>query len=192
MTQLQLAQIKKFSREFYPEKDQFHGFDHALMVKKYALRFAKNYPKVNRKALEAACYLHDIGRSMKDEGHPEESAKLAKPFLEKINLTREEIGVIIDAVINHDKSKILNAITTEARLLFDADKVLILTVFGFIRVSFFLVEERRMKMKNAIKFLWQYAEEVREKYIYTDEAKAVIDKDLGTVEEMVKRFLQWG
>ena len=191
MTSRQLSQIINFSRPFYSKTGEYHGWDHVLLVRKNALNISKAYKNINTRCLEAVCYLHDIGRSVKDEGHPEESFKLCKEFLRKIGVSDNETSVIKDAVISHDLSKILKSKTLEARILFDADKIEIISVRGFLRVILFLVEERKMSLDSSVDFLWKYVNKVYKGYIFTKSAKNLIKNDVKIINNLVRRYGSW-
>lgn len=187
----QLEKIKRFAKPFYASTGRWHDWSHVEAVRRHALKLARRQKGVNLRVLEAACYLHDIGRSVKDKDHPEESVKIAIPFLRKIGLSFSEIEGVSHAIISHDVSKILEAKTVEARILFDADKLEILSVYGFIRVGFFLVEERGMEMSEAINFLWEFVVSVRDKYLQTMQAKETVNKDMKILQQVVERFNSW-
>jgi len=189
MTKNQLDRIKLFSKRFYKYAGEYHGWDHILLTRESALWLAKYFKKIDLRVLEASVYLHDIGRSVKDEGHPKISIKLAQPFLKKIGLTKIEINKIEDAVLNHNKDKILQAKTKEAKILFDADKLQILTLYGFVRVLLWLVEERKMRMDKAVNFLWKYIKDVRKNYLQTKYAKRVVDREMPTINKVVDAYI---
>lgn len=192
MTQQQLIEIRDFSKTFYDNKTgRYHSWDHILLVRKHALLLAQDFPNIDKKVLEAACYLHDIGRSIKDEGHPDESVKIATPFLKKIGLAVGEIEALNHAVSHHDKSMILQAHTLEAKLLFDADKIEILSFTGFLRTWCWLVDEREMDMRQAMDFLWKYIRSIRKTYLQTTRAKEIVDQDVELIEKTVNRFKNW-
>lgn len=191
MNQNQLKQIKDFSRKFYTKTGKYHGWDHILLTHHHALKLAKGYKKINKGVLEAACFLHDIGRVKKDEGHSLVSVRMAVPFLKKINIPDREIETITEAVGNHDKDKIEFANSLESKILFDADKLQILSVFGFTRALVWLVEERKMNLNKAVEFLWEYCQEVRKKHMYTRRAKRIVDKEFKILKVVVDSYFKW-
>ena len=191
MDRKQLRKIREFSKPFYKKSGKYHGWDHILAVRKHALKLARKYPKVDTSILEAACYLHDIGRSVKDKGHEGESAKLSLTFLKKIGLRKEETKEIRHAVVSHVRENVLSARTLEAKLLFDADKLEILSVYGFFRVWFWLIDERKMKMDKALEFLWGWSKEVQKDYLQTKEAKRIVKGEMKLLEQIVFRFESW-
>ncbi len=188
MTTRQLTEIKEFAKAYYQRNDQFHQWSHALLTVKYARMLAKQYKNVSLQILDAACYLHDIGRVNKDDGHPEESVRLARPFLKRIGLSPEEIKLIIHAVEIHAKERIKAAKTIEAKLLFDSDKIQILSVYGFIRVYSFLIVVRKWEMERALNFMWDYVQSVHKDYIQTPLAKKILDPEMKHIEKIVSSF----
>ncbi len=191
MTKKQLNQIKEFAKKYYKKTDQYHDWRHVVSVRRNALLLAKDFYEVNVSVLEASCYLHDIGRVVKDDGHPYESVNLARPFLEEIRLEKEEVEMVCEAVYHHGRKDILKTDLLEAKLLFDADKLEIVSVFGFMRVCFFLVSEREMDMYEAVDFMWEYVKDVRGNYLQTEKAKEIADGELVVVKNLVERFEDW-
>ena len=191
MTDKQLSEIVKFVKPIYKKTGKYHGWDHILAVKRNALRLARKYPQADKKILEAASYIHDIGRSIKDEGHNETSAKLITPFLKKIKVDPVEIEKVCHAVISHEKGKVNSSKTIEAKILFDADKLEIMTVYGFIRVMYWLSDERKMIFSESLNFLWKWIVDVRKNYLQTSEAKKIVDKEMPVLKSMVEKFNKW-
>lgn len=188
MTEDQLNQIKKFSRKYYSDTDHYHNWKHILLTRYYALKLSEGNDAVDTKILEAACYLHDIGRTVKDEGHPTESAKIAEPFLVEMGLSENEIEQVIDAFAYHEVEKIDQAKTIEAKVLFDADKIQILSVAGFIGVTFFLVEKRHMPLTEAVDFLWKYAQKIQKDYLHSEKAKKIVNPEMKIIKKIVASF----
>lgn len=188
MTQQQLNQIIAFCKPYYKATGRWHAWDHIKAVTKHALAIADaEFPAANQRCLQAAAAIHDMGRIIKDEGHAEQSGKIAAPFLKAINIPQEEINIILDAVTHHDVKKINRSKTIEAQIIFDADKIEILTVYGFWRVAYWLVEERRMSLDKAINFLWDYCQKFK-KELHSNYAKDFVKDELVLIEANVKRF----
>ena len=188
MTRQQLKRIRQFGKKYYLGTDQFHDWHHAELTVKYARMLAKQYQNIDLNILDTACYLHDIGRVNLDDGHPEESAKIAGPFLKKIDLKEDEIEKILHAISVHAKERIYEAKTLEAKLLFDADKLQILSVYGFLRVCFFLIYKRGWNMEKVIDFMWDYVSSVSKENIQTPLAKKILAPEIKQIEKIVKDF----
>lgn len=191
MTNQQLAQIKAFSKPFYRKTGKFHGWDHIKEVAKHALHLSKEYPQTNLNVLLSACFLHDIGRSIKDKNHARESTRIATPFLLKIKVDQQDIDAITHAILCHEYKEITSAKTIEARILFDADKLEILSVHGFLRTAFWLVEERNMEFSHAVNFLWSYSKKTFENYLFSQRAKDIVSPEMDVLTQLVNRFNTW-
>ena len=195
MTKKQLFQIEKFSKPYYRKTGRYHGWDHILRVRKHALNLAKDYEKVDTRLLEAACYLHDLGRSrktLKDSDHVKISMSLSKNFLKEIGLKEDETKTVCNAIFCHDIANIKFAEAIEAKILFDADKLEIASVNGFIRTCCWLVEERRMKPYEAIKFLWNNIKTAwHNDYVQTKKARAILKREISMIEGIVSFFNKW-
>lgn len=190
MTQHQLDQILEFVTPFYTKTGKYHNWDHIQSVRKNAKLLQKGIA-LDPLLLDAACLIHDIGRSVVDEGHPQESAKIATPFLESIQIPTKEIGIICDAVSHHALEDISQATSQEAKVLFDADKLEILSVYGFLRTICWLMEERALPLEKALDFLWKYVQEVQSGYLQTEQAKKIVSSQTKTLSKMVKSFKSW-
>lgn len=188
MTDLQLKKIKEFAKIGYQKTDQFHDLRHALLTVKYAKELARQYENVNFPVLICACLLHDIGRVNKDIGHPEESARIAEPFLVKIGVGKAEREEILHAISVHAKERIHEAKTIEAKLLFDADKLQILSVYGFLRVTFFLVNKRGWSINKSLKFMWDYVKSTYKDNIQTPLAKKILATEIKKIEILLKDY----
>jgi len=188
MTGTQLKQIIAFCKPYYKATGRWHAWNHIHAVRKIACAIADaEFPQADKRIITAAATIHDMGRIIRDEGHAEESGKLAEPFLLAIGLPRQEVDAVLDAVVHHDVKKIDQAKTVEARIVFDADKVEILSAYGFMRVAFWLVEERKMELGEAVNFLWDYCGGFRQK-LFSDFAKKTVEKDFELLEKLVGTF----
>jgi len=99
------------------ESRDFHKIHEKLVVKCSKI-LAKN-KRVNKKKLEIACWLHDIGRSISEENHPEHSLKI----LESENYEVDEI--VRDCILNHGRSG--NPLTQEGKIIQIADKLSVIS-----------------------------------------------------------------
>lgn len=195
MTKKQLLQVRKFAKTFYRKTGKYHDWNHVLRVRKHALSLARDYGKVDTRVLETACYLHDIGRSkrsLKDIDHVQTSINLSENFLIKIGLAKDEIKAINHAVFCHHIINVKLAKTVEAKILFDADKLEIASVNGFIRMCCWLVEEKQMKPHEAINFLWKNIKTAwGNDYVQTKKARAILKKEIPVIKEVVAFFNKW-
>jgi len=105
-----------------------HNFDHVMRVFNMAMHLAKR-EKVDLEVIKIATLLHDIGgkKEMDDPtgktDHAIESAKMARPILEKLGFSTDKIDHICDCIISHRYKNEHEPKTLEAKILFDADKL---------------------------------------------------------------------
>jgi uncharacterized protein len=115
-----------------------HNIDHVMRVYNICINLAKRR-KIDREVLEAATLLHDIGgdKELADisgkTDHAVESAKMAKPILEKLGYSDDKILKIQDCIISHRYKTNNKPKSLEAKLLFDADKLDALGAIGIAR-----------------------------------------------------------
>ncbi len=109
--------------------DSSHDMDHVMRVLNIAKKIAKSENSINMEVLEAATLLHDIGgpKEMNDSSgktdHAVESARMAKPILEKLDFDEVDIVHIQECIISHRYKTNKRPKTIEAKILFDADKL---------------------------------------------------------------------
>lgn len=92
-------------------------YNHVLGCRKYALMLANKY-KADKFVIEVAALLHDTGA---DAGpvHAQESAKIAKDFLSKLNLDKNNQKKIIACITTHSMGPAPE--TLEQQIIQDAD-----------------------------------------------------------------------
>jgi uncharacterized protein len=105
-----------------------HNIDHIMRVFNMAVHLAKG-ENVDLEVIKISTLLHDIGgkKEMDDPtgktDHAIESAKMARPILEKLGFSADKIDHICDCIISHRYKNEHEPKTLEAKILFDADKL---------------------------------------------------------------------
>ena len=90
---------------------------HAFQVREFALMIQKRVGG-DKDIVEVSALLHDIGKAeLLAPGHEENSAKLAKEFLKKVNFDENKINQIVECI------KYVNFEPIEARILRSADSM---------------------------------------------------------------------
>lgn len=102
------------------ENDPLHFIGHTTDVVNYVKELLEEIP-ANKEICIIAAYWHDVGRSVKDIGHEEESGKMLKKEMEKLGYNNEMINACYLAVVNHKRSS--NPETIEGKIVRDADKI---------------------------------------------------------------------
>ena len=118
-------------------QDSAHDTEHIYRVLSNALEIAKTEPEVDYDILIAACLLHDIGRpeQFADPSlcHAAVGAEKARQFLLKQCFAPAFADAVHHCIAAHRFRKNLPPETTEARILFDADKLDVTGALGVAR-----------------------------------------------------------
>jgi uncharacterized protein len=99
--------------------------------------------------LLSAAYLHDIGRGHQDRSrgavcHAEKGVALSRRLLGSLLLTRSQIDAILHCIAAHRFRGGEEPRSTEARVLFDADKLDAIGAVGIARTYLFAGEQGAM------------------------------------------------
>ncbi len=116
-----------------------HDYDHVLRVYNNCLRLAEGQD-VDMEVLEAAALLHDIARVREDNDpsgntdHAKLGAEMARPLLEQVGYPEGKIKHVQECIASHRfRRSDMAPDTTEAEILFDADKLDCLGAAGIAR-----------------------------------------------------------
>ncbi|MGD2156795.1 MAG: HD domain-containing protein [Anaerolineales bacterium] len=138
----------ELARDWYPQDDPVHGFDHVLRVYHLVGLIAET-ENADLEIVRAAALLHDAQGDKKTEGektqnkrkqHHMNSAEYAEQILEKEGWSKERINAVQHCIRAHrfrDNNE--QPQTLEAKVLFDADKLDAIGAVGVIRAVAFAV-----------------------------------------------------
>jgi len=139
-----LAQVKAFARSCFDNASGSHDWDHTLRVFRLCeiLGPAEN---ADMEVLGAAAYLHDIGRASQDASngaicHAEKGAHMAATLVEALPYAKKQKQNILHCIRSHRFRNNCKPATTEARVLFDADKLDAIGAVGVARAFLFAGE----------------------------------------------------
>ena len=120
-------QITEFAKLRYKDKDRFHRMKHIRKVAFWAMKLSA-IEKSDREICWIAAMLHDIA---KGEGgdHAINGANEAKAFLLLMGIDKKTVDGVYDAIYFHNKD--FKGGSIERRVLWDADKLDVLTLDGF-------------------------------------------------------------
>jgi len=121
------------ARSYYSDAESGHDFDHALRVLALAERIARAEGG-DLEVVRAAALLHDVGRSEErrsGQDHAVVGAERAQEIL--AGRPRDKIARVAEAIAAHRFRSSPPPTTSEARALFDADKLDAMGAIGIAR-----------------------------------------------------------
>lgn len=122
------------------DHDASHDVYHARRVMQNALAIAEKEAINSTPVLIAAAYLHDLVNVPKNSAHRDQASRLsaeaAKPILEKLDFSDEDIQTIQHCIEAHSFSAGIETRTTEARIIQDADRLESLGALGIARTFY--------------------------------------------------------
>ena len=136
LTKNQLQKIEKFAKT----KLDYLNWQHTQKIRPIAKKLSK-LEGADEKIVDVAVLLHDIAKGKVGIWHGIEGSKIAKKFLNKLNLKKEDVDKICHAIALHDEpwrgnSRKLD--TAETKVLFDADMVQQFSELGIAKYFHYL------------------------------------------------------
>jgi uncharacterized protein len=125
------------ARAWYPEQDPVHGFDHVLRVLRMAEHIGAELG-ADLEVLRAAALLHDAAGAAPGPGsgrqtHEQASAEFAAEVLRREGWPEERIMQVGHCIRAHRFRSVEAPASSEAKILYDADKLDVLGAFGVAR-----------------------------------------------------------
>lgn len=136
--------VRKSARDLLNGARASHDWDHTQRVCGLCERIGPR-EGADMVALRIAALLHDIGRSSQDKAngaicHAEKGAQMARSLVNGLPLSRERRENIIHCIRSHRFRGDVGPESTEARVLFDADKLDAIGAVGVARAYLFAGE----------------------------------------------------
>lgn len=113
-----------------------HRIDHTFRVVGIACWLAGHYQDIDHDVVEAAAWLHDVGRAREHaEGisHAVLSAQMAETILPALHFTAAQVRLACDAIADHRFSAKRLPASLEGQILQDADRLDALGAIGIAR-----------------------------------------------------------
>jgi uncharacterized protein len=132
-----------------------HNMDHVMRVYNLCLDLAKNEPGVDLDVMKTAVLLHDIARVKEDQddsGNTDHSilgAEMAEKILRDFGYPEEKVEFIKHCIVTHRFRSGNEPKTTEAKILFDADKLDVIGSIGIAR-SFIIAGQYGERIYSAV------------------------------------------
>jgi uncharacterized protein len=139
-----LLKIKAVARQYFHSARGSHDWEHTLRVVRLCITIGQ--PEgADMLVLEAAAYLHDIGRDYQDKNkgnlcHAKKSACMALPLIQEMDISQLRKENIIHCIEAHRFREDPAPCTLEAKVLFDADKLDAIGAVGIARAYLFAGE----------------------------------------------------
>ena len=139
-----LSRIREQAQKHFSQVRGSHDWDHTLRVHRLGRRIG-TAEGADMMVVEAAAYLHDIGRVHQDKAngqlcHAEKGAVMAAKMLDDHSLTAPRRENIIHCIAAHRFRRGEVPRTLEASVLFDADKLDAIGAVGVARAFLFAGE----------------------------------------------------
>jgi uncharacterized protein len=128
--------VRALARQYLVAAHGAHQFEHTQRVVKNALMLAQYYPNTDLEILEAAAWLHDIGRGVpreKGQSHAQASASKVEAIGAKLGLSDKFIKKICRLIREHSYSTGCIPDSLESKILQDADRLDALGAIGIAR-----------------------------------------------------------
>lgn len=187
LTDTQRQKIIKFTKEHISRNDPFHDIEHTMRTADTTV-WLSVAEHADLDVCWAAAMLHDICK-MEQGDHADLGAKVAEKFLNTIGMDKQFSARVGDAIHFHNKDFDTSA-PIERQVLWDSDKLYILTPDGFRRrmlpywimkkdrnagietsVSEYFFYRSRLHTRTAVKEAAKYAKEMER---YLDELKSKV------------------
>jgi uncharacterized protein len=196
--------IRDMSGEFF--RFSHHDRSHTERVYRTAVRIADE-EGADLEIVKAAALLHDVARSMEDDGeisdHASEGARVAEKILEQVDFPKEKIPEVARCIESHRFRNGMKAESLEAEILQDADRLDVIGAVGIARVFMKggwdniplydpmvpLKERYDGKSLTAINHISEKLLRIRET-LSTKTAKGIAEGRHKFVEEYLDRFLK--
>ena len=130
-------------------KDPTHDFEHAKRVCSISIRLARE-ENADEEVLRAAALLHDVGHSLDEKDHEKKSLEIAASLLDMTDFPKEKKEKVLECIREHRFSKGEQALSLEAQILQDADRLDAIGAVGIARCFLWSGEHRKV-LKEALR-----------------------------------------
>jgi len=130
-------------------KDPTHDFEHAKRVCSISIHLARE-ENADEEILRAAALLHDVGHSLDEKDHEKKSLEIAASLLDMTDFPKEKKEKVLECIREHRFSKGEQAMSLEAQILQDADRLDAIGAVGIARCFLWSGEHRKV-LKEALR-----------------------------------------
>lgn len=200
--------VKNIAKSYFDSARGSHDWEHTIRVCKLCERIGPA-EGADMDVLLSAAYLHDIGRQYQDASngavcHAQKGAQLAESLLNRLPFSKAQKQNVVHCIQSHRFRGTHQPQTTEAKVLFDADKLDAIGAVGVARAYLFAGEVgARLHNPDAdIENTHPYSEDdtgfreyrvklckIRER-ILTHEGRKLADERHRFMEDFFNRFIE--
>jgi uncharacterized protein len=130
-------------------KNPTHDFEHAKRVCSISIRLARE-ENADEEVLRAAALLHDVGHSLDEKDHEKKSLEIATSLLDMTDFPKNKMEKVLECIREHRFSKGEQAMSLEAQILQDADRLDAIGAVGIARCFLWSGEHRKV-LKEALR-----------------------------------------
>lgn len=174
-----MDEIIKFAKKFYEQLDFAHNFEHGKRVVRNARRIMDKEENADEFLVEAGAWLHQFHDNLEE----------VKEFIDSLNL-EQDIKNKLYEIAKCRPSKITEESLLEAKIVYDADAIEVLSAYGTIREVICNVKCRNKNWEDAINDTIKVQERFRKK-LMTNAAKEMLKKDFAIIDEFWKSYEGW-
>lgn len=215
-----LSRVKEFAeRKMSGVRDSSHNMEHVMRVYAVAETLAEG-EEVDMDVIRISVLLHDIGNQREQDDptgktdHAEEGAKMARPFLKRLGLSRKKIAHVCDCILTHRYRTDREPKTLEAKIVFDADKLDAMGAVGMSRALCWIGRNNahiyrkvndveayakenlggklsgriQDKTKHSIQISWETKDKYLLKRLHTDRAKHIGKKRMAFYKAFLREL----
>lgn len=187
VTAKQLAKITRYAFKKVRAGDYIHDRTHIIRTMRLADRLAEG-EGANKEICQVAALLHDIGMSVRVEGHEERGANMARILLRSMNFPKDWIERVCQTIRCHSNN--IRPSTIEDKIIYDADKLQVVGPVGFGRLIHELLVSRRMPITRAMRES-RKIQMIRFKRLRTKTAKILARQGQSIMERYYVLYKKW-
>jgi len=131
--------LQKIVGKAIQDASSAHDIDHVMRVYNLCLCLARDEPSVDVEVIKISALLHDIARAQEDDDdsgntdHAILGAEMADEILRTLKYPERTIDHVKQCIAAHRYRREKQPSTTEAKILFDADKLDVIGAIGIAR-----------------------------------------------------------
>lgn len=173
-----MEEIIKFAKEFYEKLDFAHNVEHGERVVKIAKKIMEKEGG-DPFLIEAGAWLHQFHDNLEE----------VQSFIENLDIDRE-LKNQLNEIVKCRPGKINENSSLEAKIVFDADAIEVVSTYGTIRELFCNIKARNKNWEDSVKDTIKVQKIFKEK-LMTKTAIELVEKDLRIIEEFWTSYNKW-